>query len=47
MSGTKTSEWLLGDFRTDSRMLLLVGSALPVGVISVFVASFGGDGEME
>ncbi|MFN2621838.1 MAG: hypothetical protein ABR611_03245 [Chthoniobacterales bacterium] len=38
MSGTKTSESLLGDFRTDSRMLLLVGFALPVGVISAFVA---------
>src|SRR6476469_8001803 len=38
MSGTKTSESLLGDFRTDSRMLLLVAFALPVGVISAFVA---------
>src|ERR1043165_2890658 len=38
MSGTKTSESLLGDFRTNSRMLLLVGFALPVGVISAFVA---------
>src|SRR3954449_6235320 len=38
MSGTKTSESLLGDFRTNSRMVLLVGFALPVGVISAFVA---------
>jgi H+/Cl- antiporter ClcA len=38
MSGTKTSESLLGDFRTDSRMLLLVGFALPLGVISALVA---------
>lgn len=38
MSGNKTSESLLGDFRTNSRMLLLVGFALPVGVISAFVA---------
>jgi H+/Cl- antiporter ClcA len=38
MSGTKTSESLLGDFRTDSRMLLLVGFALPLGIISAFVA---------
>jgi hypothetical protein len=38
MSGVKTSEALLGDFRTDSRMLLLVAFALPLGVISAFVA---------
>jgi hypothetical protein len=37
-SGVKTSEALLGDFRTDSRMLLLVAFALPLGVISAFVA---------
>ncbi len=38
MSGLKTSEALLGDFRTDSRMLLLVAFALPLGVISALVA---------
>ncbi len=38
MSGLKTSESLLGDFRTDARMLLLVGIALPVGLISALVA---------
>ena len=38
MSGLKTSSTLLGDFRTDSRMLVLIGLALPVGAISaVFV----------
>ncbi|HEY5036409.1 MAG TPA: chloride channel protein, partial [Chthoniobacterales bacterium] len=38
MSGVKTSESLLGDFRTDRRMLLLVALAIPVGVISALVA---------
>lgn len=38
MSGRKTSETLLGDFRTDSRMLALVALALPVGVVSALVA---------
>ncbi len=38
MAGHKTSQTLLGDFRTDRRMLLLVVLALPVGVISALVA---------
>ncbi len=38
MSGHKTSQTLLGDFRTDRRMLLLVALAIPVGVISALVA---------
>jgi H+/Cl- antiporter ClcA len=38
MSGLKTSSTLLGDFRTDSRMLVLIGLALPVGAISAVVA---------
>ena len=38
MAGHKTSETLLGDFRTDRRMLVLVALALPVGVISALVA---------
>ena len=38
MSGHKTSPALLGDFRTDARMLVLIGLALPVGVISAIVA---------
>jgi hypothetical protein len=38
MSGVKTSQSMLGDFRTDSRMLLLVLFALPLGVISALVA---------
>src|SRR5215469_15205943 len=38
MSGLKTSPTLLGDFRTDSRMLVLIGFALPVGAISAVVA---------
>lgn len=38
MAGHKTSETLLGDFRTDRRMLVLVALALPVGVISAVVA---------
>src|ERR1043166_3872228 len=38
MSGLKTSPTLLGDFRTDSRMLVLIGLALPVGAISAVVA---------
>ena len=35
MSGLKTSPTLLGDLRTDSRMLVLIGFALPVGATSV------------
>jgi H+/Cl- antiporter ClcA len=38
MSGVKTSETLLGDFRTDARMLLLAALAVPIGVISALVA---------
>jgi H+/Cl- antiporter ClcA/predicted transcriptional regulator len=38
MAGVKTSESLLGDFRTDRRMLLLVALAIPVGIISALVA---------
>ncbi len=38
MSGIRTSESMLGDFRTDSRMLLLVAFAIPLGVLSAFVA---------
>ena len=38
MSGHKTSPALLGDFRTDARMLVLIGLALPIGVISAIVA---------
>ena len=38
MSGLKTSSTLLGDFRTDARLLVLIGLALPVGVISALVA---------
>src|ERR1051326_964976 len=38
MAGLKTSPTLLGDFRTDSRMLVLIGLALPVGAISAVVA---------
>jgi chloride channel protein, CIC family len=38
MSGIKTSETMLGDFRTDARMLLLVGFALPLGALSALVA---------
>jgi hypothetical protein len=38
MSGRKTSETLLGDFRTDSPMLVLVALAVLVGVISALVA---------
>lgn len=38
MSGLKTSETLLGDFRTDGRMLTLAGLAIPIGIISAFVA---------
>jgi chloride channel protein, CIC family len=38
MSGFKTSESMLGDFRTNWRMLLLVALALPLGVFSAFVA---------
>ncbi len=38
MSGVKTSSTLLGDFRTDGRMLVLIGLAVPVGAISALVA---------
>src|SRR3954447_19085138 len=38
VAGTKTSDSVLGDFRTDTRMLLLVALALPVGLISALVA---------
>ena len=38
MAGLKTSPTLLGDSRTDSRMLVLIGLALPVGAISAVVA---------
>ncbi len=38
MSGIKTSESMLGDFRTDARMLLLVALAVPLGVLSALVA---------
>jgi hypothetical protein len=34
-SGLKISPTLLGDLRTDSRMLVLIGFALPVGATSV------------
>ncbi|HYK23865.1 MAG TPA: chloride channel protein, partial [Candidatus Acidoferrum sp.] len=38
MAGVKTSETLLGDFRTDARMLVLVALSLPIGIISALVA---------
>jgi chloride channel protein, CIC family len=38
MAGHKTSETLLGDFRTDARMLVLSALAVFVGVISALVA---------
>lgn len=38
MSAIETPRSLLRDFRTDSRMLFLVALAIPVGVISAFVA---------
>lgn len=38
MSAINTSETLLGDFRTNRRMLLLTGLAVPVGLISAVVA---------
>jgi H+/Cl- antiporter ClcA len=38
MSGVKTSEALLGDFRTDGRMVLLSALAIPIGLISALVA---------
>ena len=38
MAGVKTSETLLGDFRTDTRMLILAGLAIPIGIISALVA---------
>jgi hypothetical protein len=37
MSGLKTSTTLLGDFRTDSCVLVLIGFALPVGAISAVI----------
>ncbi|HXX42637.1 MAG TPA: hypothetical protein VEI58_10275 [Chthoniobacterales bacterium] len=38
MSGIKTSATLLGDFRTDARVLLLAALAGPIGIISALVA---------
>jgi H+/Cl- antiporter ClcA len=38
MSGVKTSDSLLGDFRTDARMLVLSALAIPVGLISALLA---------
>ena len=38
MSGVKTSATLLGDFRTDARVFVLAGLAIPIGVISALVA---------
>ncbi|HST30364.1 MAG TPA: chloride channel protein [Chthoniobacterales bacterium] len=38
MSGVKTSATLLGDFRTDARVLVLVALAVPIGIISALVA---------
>jgi H+/Cl- antiporter ClcA len=38
MAGVKTSETLLGDFRTDARMLILAALSLPIGIISALVA---------
>src|SRR5689334_9606705 len=38
MSGVKTSATLLGDFRTDARMLVLVALAVPIGIVSALVA---------
>src|SRR6188472_3262127 len=37
MSRLKTSETLLGDFRTDGRMLILAALAVPIGIISALV----------
>lgn len=36
--GTLEAHALLRDFRTDSRMLLLVGLAVPVGLVRALVA---------
>ncbi|HLW34387.1 MAG TPA: chloride channel protein [Chthoniobacterales bacterium] len=38
MSGVKTSATLLGDFRTDARVLVLVALAVPIGIVSALVA---------
>jgi chloride channel protein, CIC family len=38
MAGVKTSATLLGDFRTDARVLVLAALAVPIGVVSAFVA---------
>src|SRR5689334_969939 len=38
MSGVKTSATLLGDFRTDARVLVLAALAVPIGIISALVA---------
>jgi chloride channel protein, CIC family len=38
MAGVKTSETLLGDFRTDGRMLVLALLAIPIGIVSALVA---------
>ncbi len=38
MAGVKTSATLLGDFRTDARVLVLAALALPIGIISALVA---------
>jgi len=38
MSGLKTTETMLGDFRTDWRMLLLVLFAVPLGALSALIA---------
>ena len=38
MSGVKTSTTLLGDFRTDARMIVLAALAVPIGIISALVA---------
>ena len=38
MAGVKTSETLLGDFRTDARVLVLAALAVPIGIVSALVA---------
>ncbi len=38
MSGVKTSATLLGDFRTDARVLVLAALAVPIGIVSALVA---------
>src|ERR1051326_4739093 len=38
MAGVKTSHTLLGDFRTDGRVVLLATLAVPIGIISALVA---------